>query len=113
MSVLDTNIIDYIFLEDGEPQVPVLAVNDPLSWRPPEERRHIWALKEKLKTQVAFVETGQLGVVWPSYQSGGLVRVQVYAACSLNDKAEEFYIATGRTMMDEANMELRVRLLDA
>jgi hypothetical protein len=112
VSILDTTIIDYIFLEDGEPQVPVLAVNDPLSWRPPEERRHLWALREKLKTQVAFVETGQLSVVWPSYQ-GGLVRVQVYAACALTDAAQGFYMTAGRTLLDESNMELRVRLLDA
>ena len=112
MSVLDTNIIDYIFLDEGDPQIPVLAVNDPLSWRPPEDRRHLWALREKLKTQVAFVETGQLNVVWPSYQ-GGLVRVQVYASCSLNDAAQDFYVSAGKAMMDDANMELRVRLLDA
>jgi hypothetical protein len=112
VSVLDTNIIDYIFLEDGEPQLPVLAVNDPLSWRPPEDRRHLWALREKLKTQVAFVETGQLSVVWPCFQ-GGLVRVQVYAACSLTDAAQDFYVNTGRRLLDDANMELRVRLLDA
>lgn len=112
MSILETNIIDYIFLDEGDPQVPVLAVNDPLSWRPPEERRHFWALREKLKTQVAFVETGQLNVVWPSYQ-GGLVRVQVYASCSLTDAAQDFYATAGRSMMDDANMELRVRLLDA
>lgn len=112
VSVLETNIVDYIFLEEEDPQIPILAVNDPLSWRPPEDRRHLWALREKLKTQVAFVETGQLNMVWPSYQ-GGLVRVQVYAACALNDAAQDFYATAGQTMLLESNMELRVRLLDA
>ena len=111
MTVLETNLVDYIYLEEEDGQVPVLVISDPLSWRPPEDRRHLLALREKIKTQIAFVETGQLTGVWPNY-NGGLVRVQVYASCALSDAAHDFY-ATARQAMNDANMELRVRLLDA
>ena len=110
MSVLETNLIDYIFLEEEE-EIPVLVVSDPLSWRPPEDRRHLQALRDKLKAQIAFVETGQLNGVWPAY-SGGLVRVQVYASCSLTETARDFYDVVSNAMA-ESNMELRVKLLDA
>jgi hypothetical protein len=111
VSVLETNLIDFIYLEEEDGQIPVLVVSDPLSWRPPDDRRHLQTLREKLKTQIAFVETGQLTGVWPSY-SGGRVRVQIYASCSLTDRARDFYQSISQTM-SESNMELRVRLLDA
>jgi hypothetical protein len=110
MSVLDTNLVDYIYLEsDGD--VPVLVVNDPLSWRRPEEERHVKILREKLNAQIAFVETGQLVSVWPSYD-GGPVRVQVVARHPLNDTAHAFY-DLAREVMIESNIDLRVRTLDA
>ena len=109
--MLETNLVDYIYLEEEDGQIPVIVVSDPLSWKPPEDRRHLWALREKLKAQIAFVETGQLNGVWPMYQ-GGLVRVEVYASCSLTQPARDFYDTATRAMTD-ANMELRVRLLDA
>ena len=111
MSILETNLVDYIYLEEEDGQIPVLVVSDPLSWKPPEDRRHLWALREKLKTQVAFVATGQISGVWPSF-CGGLVRVQVYASCALSDLARDFYDTASRAMTD-SNIELRVRLLDA
>jgi len=110
VSVLETNLIDYIYLEEEE-EVPVLVISDPLSWRPPEDRRHLRALRDKLKAQIAFVETGQINGVWPAYK-GGLVRVQVYASCALTEQARDFYDGVSQAM-NEANMELRVRLLDA
>ena len=110
MSVLETNVIDYIFLDEDD-EIPVLVVSDPLSWRPPEDRRHLQALREKLKAQIAFVETGQIAGVWPAY-NGGLVRVRVHAACALSHAARDFYDVAGKAMAD-ANMELRVQLLDA
>ena len=110
MTVLETNLVDYIYLEEEDGHVPVLVISDPLSWRPPDDRRHLWALREKIKTQIAFVETGQLNGVWPRYD-GGLVRVQVYASCSLSEAAHDFYAVASQAMTD-ANMELRVRLLD-
>jgi hypothetical protein len=110
MSVLETNLIDYIYLE-GDDGVPVLVVSDPLSWRPPEDQRHLTALRDKLNAQIAFVETGQLVGVWPSY-CGGLVRVQVVARHALTEAAEDFY-SLAREVMTEANMDLSVRMLDA
>jgi hypothetical protein len=110
MSVLDTNLIDYIYL-DGDDEVPVLVVSDPLSWRPPEDRSHLRVLREKLNAQIAFVETGQLTGVWPRY-SGGLVRVQVFASCALTHTAQAFY-SVAREVMTQANIDLSVRLLDA
>ena len=111
MSVMDTNLVDYIYLEHDDGDVPVLVISDPLSWRPPDDRRHLWALREKIKTQIAFIETGQLTGVWPNYQ-GGKVRIQVYASCALSDVAHDFYAVQQRAMTD-TNLELRVRLLDA
>ncbi|HEY7852830.1 MAG TPA: DUF6572 domain-containing protein [Caulobacteraceae bacterium] len=109
MTVLETHLIDYIYLE-GDDEVPVLVVSDPLSWRPPEDRRHLKVLREKLNAQIAFVETGQLTSVWPGW-GGGQVRVQVYASCALTDTAQAFYQAA-REAMTGANIDLRVQLLD-
>ena len=110
MSVLETDIVDYVYLED-DTQTPVLVVSDPLPWRPPEDELHLEALRTKLNSQIAFVETGQIRGVWPGF-GGGLVRVEVVARFALNRAAEEFYgIATH--VMQQANMDLQFRLCDS
>jgi len=110
MSVLETDVIDYIYLDDDD-EVPVLVVSDPLTWRPPKDQMHLRALREKLNAQIAFVETGQLTGVWPSY-SGGPVRVHVVAHCALTDTANAFF-GVAREIMIKANIDLRIQLLDA
>ncbi len=110
MSVLETDLIDYIYLDD-DTDTCVLVVSDPLSWRPPDEKRHLGALRDKLNAQIAFVETGQIRAVWPEYD-GGQVRVEVVARCPLTRGAGEFYYLA-RDVMEKANMDLRFQLLDA
>lgn len=110
MSVLETDMVDYVYLDD-DTQTPVLVVSDPLSWKPPEDEEHLEALREKLNCQIAFVETGQIRGVWPGYQ-GGLVRVEVVARHALNKAAEEFY-GLAKKVMSQANMELEFHLCDA
>ena len=110
MSVRETDVVDYVYLED-DTQTPVLVVSDPLSWQPPEDENHLEMLREKLNAQIAFVETGQIRQVWPGF-SGGLVRVEVVARCALTRAAEEFYGLAKRTMT-QANMDLRFHLCDA
>ncbi|HWA63810.1 MAG TPA: DUF6572 domain-containing protein [Caulobacteraceae bacterium] len=110
MSVLETDIVDYIYLDDDE-ETPVLVVSDPLTWRPPEDAVHLDALREKLNAQIAFVETGQIKGVWPGY-AGGLVRVEVVARCALNEEASHFY-GVAQQVMSKANMDLCFRLWDA
>jgi hypothetical protein len=109
MSVLDTDMVDYVYLDD-QTQTPVLVVSDPLSWKPPEDETHLDALREKLNAQIAFVETGQIRGVWPGYV-GGLVKVEVVARYALNRAAEEFYGMAG-AVMRKANMDLDFRLCD-
>src|SRR5579862_7077059 len=103
MSVLETDLVDYIYLDDAT-ETPVLVVSDPLTWRPPEDERHLAALRDKLNAQIAFVETGQIGQVWPAWD-GRLVRVEVVARCPLTLAAREFY-GLARRVMTGANMEL-------
>ncbi|MDB5439074.1 MAG: hypothetical protein JWM33_1501 [Caulobacteraceae bacterium] len=110
MSVTDTDIVDYVYLEDGS-GTPVLVVSDPLGWEPPKDREHLEALREKLNTQIAFVESGQINGVWPPYD-GGLVRVEVVARHALPPQAREFY-GQAREVMDHANIDLRFHLFDA
>jgi len=110
MSVLETDLIDYIYLDD-EDDTPVLVVSDPLSWRPADHQRHLDALRDKLNAQIVFVETGQIRGVWPDY-AGGPVRVEVVAHCPLTRGAGEFY-GLARDVMERANMDLRFQLLDA
>ena len=109
MSVLETDLIDYIYLDDQD-ETPVLVVSDPLTWRPPEDQRHLDMLREKLNAQITFIETGQIKSVWPKFD-GRIVRVEVVARCPLTDAANHFY-AAARKAMTEANMELRFQLLD-
>lgn len=110
MSVLETDLIDYIYLDD-EDETPVLVVSDPLTWRPPEDQRHLDALRDKLNAQIAFIETGQIRSVWPGFD-GRQVRVEVVARCPLTESASHFY-ALARQVMTKANMDLRFQLLDA
>lgn len=110
MSVLETDLVDYIYLDD-EGETPVLVVTDPLTWRPPEDQRHLDMLREKLNAQIAFIETGQIKTVWPRFD-GRPVRVEVVARCPLTAMAHDFY-ALARKVMTEANMDLRFQLLDA
>ncbi len=110
MSVLETDVIDYIYVDDDD-EIPVLVVSDPLTWRPPDDRRHLRALRAKLNAQIAFVETGQLRGVWPAWD-GGPVRVEVVARCALTQAASSFY-GVAREVMTQANIDLRFQLLDA
>jgi hypothetical protein len=109
MSVLETDMVDYVYLDD-ETQTPVLVVSDPLSWKPPEDEDHLDALREKLNAQIAFVETGQIKGVWPGY-AGGLVKVEVVARYALDRTAQNFY-AVAADVMQQANMRLDFRLCD-
>lgn len=111
MSVLDVDVVDYVYLED-DTLTPVIVVSDPLSWKPPEEESHLEVLREKLNAQIAFVETGQIRAVWPPYEEGGLVRVEVVARHALNPEAEAFY-GQARRVMSRANMDLQFRLCDS
>jgi hypothetical protein len=111
MSVLETDIIDYIYLDDDS-DTCVLVVCDPLTWRAPEDQRHIDVLRDKLNAQIAFVETGQIRAVWPDYDGGQIIRVEVVARCPLTRSAGEFY-GLARDVMEQANMDLRFQLLDA
>ena len=90
---------------------PVLVVSDPLTWRPPEDQRHLDMLRDKLNAQIAFIETGQIKLVWPEFD-GRAVRVEVVARCPLTHTASEFY-ALAAKVMTKANMDLRFQLLDA
>ena len=110
MSVRDVDIVDYVYLED-DTQTPVLVVSDPLSWVPPEDEDHLELLREKLNSQIAFVDSGQISSIWQPY-SGGLVRVEVVARHALNQAAREFYAAAARVMA-KSNMDLQFRLCDA
>jgi hypothetical protein len=109
MSVRETDTIDYIYLEE-ESEAPVLVVSDPLGWTKQEESSHIELLTEKLNTQIAFVNTGQLVQVWPEFHDGKIVWVEVAARCALSQRAHEFYQHAGGVMAD-ANMKLRLMLL--
>lgn len=111
MSVLDTDVIDYVYLEDAT-QTPVLVVSDPLGWKSPEDQDHLEALREKLNSQIAFVETGQIRGVFPPYETGKTVRVEVVARHALSRVAEEFY-GVAKRVMAECNMDLQFRLCDA
>jgi hypothetical protein len=91
--------------------MPVLVVSDPLTWTPPEDEGHLEALREKLNSQIAFVESGQIRGVWPGY-AGGIVRVEVVARHALNQAAEEFY-GIAKRVMDKANIDLQFHLCDA
>lgn len=110
MSVRDVDIVDYVYLED-DTQTPVLVVSDPLSWVPPEDEDHLELLREKLNSQIAFVDSGQIRSIWKPY-CGGLVRVEVVARHSLSQAAREFYAAAARVMA-QSNMDLQFRLCDA
>jgi len=110
MSVRDTDVVDYVYLE-GDDQTPVLVVSDPLSWKAPDDEKHLELLREKLNAQIAFVETGQIKQVWPGFE-GGKVRVEVVAKCALNRAAEEFY-SVARKTMGKANIDLQFHLCDA
>jgi hypothetical protein len=110
MSVLEIDIVDYVYIEDDS-EVPVLVVSDPLSWRPPDDERHLDVLREKLNTQIAFVETGQIRAIYPPF-AGGLVRVEVVAKCPLTSAASHFY-GVARGVMSRANMDLCFQLWDA
>jgi hypothetical protein len=110
MSVLETDIVDYIYLDDDE-ETPVLVVSDQLSWRGESQAAHIDALRDKLNAQIAFVESGQIRGVWPDYD-GRRVKVEVVARCALNATANEFYVQASR-VMTQANMDLYFRLWDA
>ena len=109
MSVLETDMVDYVYLDDAT-ATPVLVVSDPLTWKPPEDEDHLDALRDKLNAQIAFVETGQIRGVWPGY-SGGLVKVEVVARYALNRAARDFY-DLAESVMAKANMQLDFRLCD-
>ena len=110
MSVIDTDQVDFVYL-DERTATPVIVVSDPLTWKPPEDEDHLEALRIKLNAQIAFVETGQIRGVWPGY-AGGLVKVEVIARYALTRAAQEFY-GVAESVMKKANMALDFHLCDA
>ena len=79
--------------------------------QPKDAEPHLDVLREKLNTQIAFVETGQIRAIYPPY-AGGLVRVEVIAKCPLTEAASHFYTIAKRVMTG-ANMDLCFQLWDA
>jgi hypothetical protein len=112
MSVLDADVIDYVYLED-QTHTPVLVVSDPLRWAldADDDDDHLEALREKLNHQIAFVESGQIRGVFPPYD-GETVRVEVIARHGLSQVAKEFY-SMAQKVMAESNIDLQFRLCDA
>ena len=108
MSVLETSQIDYVYFED-DTQTPVLVVSDPLPWAPGDATPHLDALREKLNTQIAFVETGQMLGVWPDY-AGGVVKVEVVARHAMAPEAEAFFGLAQQMMMQQSNIRLDFHL---
>jgi hypothetical protein len=109
MSVHEIDTVDYIYLEEAS-EAPVLVVSDPLGWTPLEEDPHLELLSQKLNTQIAFVNTGQIVQVWPEYRDGRIVWVEVAGRCALSPRAEAFYQHASEVMA-AANMQLRFMLL--
>ena len=110
MSVQQIDTVDYIYVE-AQSEEPVLVVSDPLGWTSSEEDPHIELLTEKLNTQMAFVNTGQIAEVWPAFHEGVQVWVEVAGRCALSRRAEAFY-QHAREVLAGANMGLRFMLLD-
>jgi len=109
MTVHETDTIDYIYLEETD-HAPVLVVSDPMGWTEEEEQPHLELLMEKLNTQIAFVDSGEISKVWPEHTSDEPVWVEVAARCALSERARAFYAHAGEVMAD-ANMRLRLMLL--
>ena len=61
MSVLETDLVDYIYLDEDE-ATPVLVVSDPLTWRPPEDATHLDALRDRFRNTAAWSAAEQAGV---------------------------------------------------
>lgn len=110
MSVREVDVVDYVYLED-DTQIPVLVVSDPLGWKEPDIDGHLELLREKLNSQIAFVDSGQINTLWEPY-SGGMVRVEVIARHALTAEGYEFYRAAAEVMR-ESNIDLQFRLCDA
>jgi hypothetical protein len=110
MSVLDTDTIDFVYVEEDTGD-PVVVVSDPMTWKQPDEEGHLELLREKLNSQIMFVETGQLSTLCPR-SDGRTVRVEVIARHSLSPMAEEFY-SVAADIMRQANIDLQFRLCDA
>ena len=62
MSVLDKNVIDYIYTEENE---IVLGISDHLPWDEDTITAHWEILQDKLKNYVGFIYSGQIKEQYP------------------------------------------------
>ena len=87
MAVDNPNVIDFISV-DGRGRL-VLTISDHMEWD--QERKHLFALQEKINRYLSFVESGQLTRQRPQDASRPIV-ISVVALHKMDDQSEQMFL---------------------
>lgn len=72
MSILDRNVIDYIYFEENK---IVLGISDHLPWNEDTMVAHWEILQDKLKDYVGFIYSGQLTEKYPNSDTTPCIKI--------------------------------------
>lgn len=104
MPIDQANMLDIIaFTKGGDVN---LVIVDHLKWD--EKGEHAYLLQEKLKTYLAFVESGEMVSKYPEAKNKHVI-ISVYAFAFPNQFGEEFLQRAGQ-MVEDAGMGFRFEL---
>ncbi|MEI5639964.1 MULTISPECIES: DUF6572 domain-containing protein [unclassified Pseudoalteromonas] len=104
MSVLDSDVVDAISINDAEEVV--LTITDHLGWE--DEHEHLLLLQEKINTYLSFVESGE---IYDSYAKadGKSIVIEVVSQFELSSGAEDF-LTKAKGAIANAGFELRQKV---
>jgi len=89
MSVDQTNIVDFIGI-DNETGNVVLTITDHLMWSENDsDNEHLLLLQEKLNIYLSFVESGELLEVYPDAKCRAVI-IDIVFKHSLSQRAQDF-----------------------
>jgi len=111
MSVVDAQIIDMWGIPKDDPSKMVLAISGHLGWEKSEQGEHLLMLQEKINTNIAFIESGEIFTTRPSIE-GKTPVIQVIDKYQLSLEAETF-ISRATPALREGGIELEFVLKDS
>ena len=100
MSVLDRNVIDYIYIEENQ---IVLGISDHLPWNKDTIVAHWEILQDKLKDYVGFIYSGQLEEKYPNSNKIPCIKIFFSEECP---KVVEKYLNKMKAYYKECGYDL-------
>ncbi|MPQ83378.1 hypothetical protein F0170_04870 [Pseudomonas sp. MAFF 730085] len=100
MSIVETKVVDIIAVPEWEPKNVILLITDHLKWGDKAQQcEHLLLLQEKIKTYIAFIESGEILESYPP-SKGKLPIIRINGLYELPEQAEVFIDQVSETLKE-------------